>query len=290
MSTTINRYIESIERAVTFMQTSLESEDTPSLAQLADAACMSRFHFHRIYRLFTGETCQQTLTRLKLAKAASGIQANQQNITNIAFDAGYASSQAFAKALRRHAHTTASQLRKEPERLAQTIETLNRPADKSNAALSIELVNLKPITVMAIHTGVPYQQLNIIYEQLFSAAGGPQNVEAILGIPGPDTALLAGEDNVFDCALLLAQPLEHLPSPCENKHIHGGRYLRMRHRGSFNNLDASIDDFYSQLLSQSGIDILDGPCLLHYLDDPEQVEEAFLRTDIYLPVVESDLP
>ena len=45
--------------------------DAPlDLAQLAEVACLSPFHFHRIYRAMIGETVAETVSRLRLQRAS----------------------------------------------------------------------------------------------------------------------------------------------------------------------------------------------------------------------------
>lgn len=41
-----------------------------SLDALADVAAMSRFHWHRLYHGMTGETCAQTVRRVRLHRGA----------------------------------------------------------------------------------------------------------------------------------------------------------------------------------------------------------------------------
>ncbi|MEM9127216.1 MAG: AraC family transcriptional regulator, partial [Pseudomonadota bacterium] len=41
-----------------------------SLDALADVAAMSRFHWHRVFRALTGETCAQAVRRIRLHRAA----------------------------------------------------------------------------------------------------------------------------------------------------------------------------------------------------------------------------
>ena len=41
-----------------------------SLDRLADVAAMSRFHWHRVFRAMTGETCAQAVRRTRLHIAA----------------------------------------------------------------------------------------------------------------------------------------------------------------------------------------------------------------------------
>ena len=51
-----------------------ENLDAPlDLDTLADAAAMSRFYWHHVYRSVMGETAAQTVKRLRLARTASDL-------------------------------------------------------------------------------------------------------------------------------------------------------------------------------------------------------------------------
>ena len=44
-----------------------------SLDTLAEIACMSRFHWHRVFRAMTGETLADAIRRIRMAKAANAL-------------------------------------------------------------------------------------------------------------------------------------------------------------------------------------------------------------------------
>ena len=52
-ASTASRHVAAIEKACALLRT---SETMPSLAELADAAAISRFHFHRVFKQVTGAT------------------------------------------------------------------------------------------------------------------------------------------------------------------------------------------------------------------------------------------
>jgi len=64
-------------------------------------ACISPFHFHRLFHAFVGETVHQYVRRLKLEQAASKLQQSDQAITDIALDAGLDTPSGFTKAFKR---------------------------------------------------------------------------------------------------------------------------------------------------------------------------------------------
>lgn len=49
-------------------------------------------------------------------------------------------------------------------------------------------------------------------------------------------------------------------------------------------LPASIDALYAAAIATLDRAVADAPLFVHYLDDPEEVDTAALRSDIYLPL------
>lgn len=58
-------------------------DDPPSLAELASAAAVSPFHFHRVWRAMTGETVGQSIARLRMDAAKEAL-AGEDRITKVA--------------------------------------------------------------------------------------------------------------------------------------------------------------------------------------------------------------
>ena len=72
-----------------------------SLGQLAEVADLSPYHFHRIFRATIGEGVAEYVRRVRLEAAAIALKATTDSVTNVAFDAGYGSHEAFTRAFRR---------------------------------------------------------------------------------------------------------------------------------------------------------------------------------------------
>src|SRR5437868_5570779 len=82
------------------------------VCQLADRACLSSFHFQRLFRQISGEACIQLVRRLRLERAAWQLQNTPESISEIAFEAGFDSLEAFSRAFRKSFATPATDFRK----------------------------------------------------------------------------------------------------------------------------------------------------------------------------------
>ena len=79
---------------------------------LAGVACLSAFHFSRMFKRIMGEPLYQFIKRLRLEKAAGLLLANRGiTVTEIALMCGFATSSAFAKSFRKHFKMSATKWR-----------------------------------------------------------------------------------------------------------------------------------------------------------------------------------
>lgn len=108
---TASEYQRRVCLAMNFISHNLDQ--TLTLEEIANAAFFSKFHFHRIFKAVVGETVSEFTRRLRLEAAANRLRSRRRwNITRIAFDCGFSSSQNFAKAFRQHFGMTPSAYRK----------------------------------------------------------------------------------------------------------------------------------------------------------------------------------
>lgn len=91
----------------------LEQDPDLSIEALADRACLSLYHFHRVFTAVAGETPGEMCRRLRMQRAAWQLCYTDASVTTIALGAGLASSQAFAKAFRRHYGCTPGAFRRD---------------------------------------------------------------------------------------------------------------------------------------------------------------------------------
>jgi AraC-like DNA-binding protein len=69
------------------------------LQQAAREACLSEFHFHRLFRATFGETPHDFLTRLRMDRARQML-ASERSVTEVCFEVGYESLGSFSSKFR----------------------------------------------------------------------------------------------------------------------------------------------------------------------------------------------
>jgi AraC-like DNA-binding protein len=73
-----------------------EYQDKLSLEQTAREACLSPFHFHRLFTTAFGETPHEFLTNRRLELAKRLLAAGEMSVTDICFEIGYSSLGSFS--------------------------------------------------------------------------------------------------------------------------------------------------------------------------------------------------
>src|ERR1700678_4057047 len=108
-----SEYSHRINRVIDYLRGNLDRQ--VKLKELARVACLSEFHFHRIFGAVSGETLNNFTNRLRLEKAARLLRYSSQSVTDIALDCGFSSSATFSRAFRSGYDTSPSQFRKSGE-------------------------------------------------------------------------------------------------------------------------------------------------------------------------------
>ncbi len=103
-------YIARINRVMDYIEMHLSEEIT--LEKIAQIACFSPFHFHRIFTTLTRETLSTFIQRTRIEKAAQQLR-NERNISinEIANKCGFSSSAHFSRTFRKHFGLTAKEFR-----------------------------------------------------------------------------------------------------------------------------------------------------------------------------------
>lgn len=110
----IQEYKSRINRVIDYIDQNVGKE--LALEELAGIAHFSKFHFHRIFTSFTGETLFRFIARLRVEKAAFLLASHPgKSITEIALDCGFSSSASFARSFKEYFHESATAFRKKKQ-------------------------------------------------------------------------------------------------------------------------------------------------------------------------------
>ena len=285
------RYAEKIERVVQYLQKLDWSSDNAraDVETLASVARLSPYHFHRIFRLMTGEPIGDLVRRVRVARALFAQDAIA-TVTDRAMISGYATPQSFARAVRDVLGDSPSVLVKRHDLAVELQSKLLRRTPSAAAdpvsPLSIEIASIEPFTIHAIRNVGAYRELNQAYEKLFAIAFehvSSDCLRGIVGVPLDDPLSIAERDCRFYCGVRLDAKVT-LPAPVKRLELGAGLYVVARHIGSYDLVQGAIDAIFAALLECEAVVLANAPIHLCYLDDPEHQAECELRSDIFIPI------
>ena len=95
---TIQIYVGRLQRCLAYIEANLDQ--SISFEKLAEIACFSPFHFHRIFRGLTGETVADLILRIRMEYAYHLLQNQQETLTTTSFEIGYENVEHLAALLR----------------------------------------------------------------------------------------------------------------------------------------------------------------------------------------------
>jgi AraC family transcriptional regulator len=281
-TTRTNDYASRLERVFRWLADHLD--DAIDLARLADVACMSPYHFHRIYHSMRGETVTDTVRRLRLHRAAVELITGELPVQRVARRAGYGSQEAFTRAFKAAYGVPPARYRAS----FAPIPHAGRSEDAMDTAVIYEAVirQVPTIRVAALPHRGPYMMIGNTFERLsVMAAGlnlfGPETRS--FGIYYDDPAVTPTDAHRADACITV--PDGWTPGgELELREIRGGRYAVTLHVGPYAELEHQYRWLYSTWLEQSGEEPADAPCIEAYLNDARLVPAPELRTEIWLPL------
>jgi AraC family transcriptional regulator len=105
----MNDYAERIGRAIAFIEANLDK--ALRLEDVAGAACLSAFHFERVFRAMTGETVFSYLRKRRLSRAFDAALGSDRSLIDIALEFRYESAAAFSRAFSAQFKSSPSKIR-----------------------------------------------------------------------------------------------------------------------------------------------------------------------------------
>jgi AraC family transcriptional regulator len=273
-------YQARLDRVVGHIYAHLDEDIRPE--GLAEIACLSPYHWHRIYVAMRGETISATIRRLRLLRAADRLANSDLPLGTIAERAGYSGADSFARTFREAYGQTPADYRATGSHAA--FKAATEAEDHKGFPIAIETLPATRCASVA-HRG-PYLQIDQAMGRLFTALAAqkilaPDQAMRALFFDDPDLvpvgALRSRACSPVAEALPLALPLEETV-------LRGGLYARLRYRGPYADMRGAYRWLLGVWLPRSGYEPDDAPIFEAYLNNPQFVGPADLLTDIHLPL------
>lgn len=293
-------YKKRILRVLMHIQKNLD-EPLP-LEELAGVACLSPYHFHRVFAGMVGEGVREHIRRLRLERAAYRLSVSGHPVVRIALEAGYETHESFTRAFKEmfglspsayrrfrsasRRNEAASLVHYEP---AGGLEDFVRK-DTGGAYMEVTIKKLPPRRVAFVRHVGPYIECGKAWDKLCGWASskglfGPDTI--CLGISYDDPDITPPEKLRYDACLTVGEDVQ-AEDEIGLQDIAGGDYAVTVHRGPFNLLNKTYHRVCGEWIPASGRELSSAPCLEICLNDPEVTPEEELMVEVCLPLVSLD--
>jgi AraC family transcriptional regulator len=278
-----SHYERRLSRVTAYLHAHLDQD--LDLNKLAEVACMSPYHWHRIYQAVHGESVVAAVKRLRLQRAATYLARSAMTIDQIANLSGYPNLQSFTRTFSAVYGLPPARYRKEGSHIQFS------PPSPTRSALmypvEISSIPMTPVICVA-HSGA-YIGIAQAFETLTGCASSRNLFDAgtrWFGVYLDDPASVA--ESELRSLACITQPAklapESLQVPLSSAEIQGGKYAILHYKGPYSDMAAVYQWLYGNWLPASGQEAADAPAFEEYLNNPRDTAPTELLTNIYLPL------
>jgi AraC family transcriptional regulator len=277
---TRENYNDRLNRVLDYVHAHLE--DDVSFDRLAEVACLSPYHWSRIYSAMRGETIAATIRRLRLQRAADRLANTDSEIGVVAARAGYSSTDTFGRAFKDAFGASPAAYREKGSHAA--FKAANAASDAGGFPVTVETLPQRRCAGID-HAG-SYMEIDHAMGRLFAELAARQALPAEPAMIGVffDDPDLGPEEELRSRACLPAADSVAIDAPLVETVLRGGPYAKLSYTGPYADMRGAYRWFLGVWLPASGCEPDDAPIFEAYLNDPRDVPQTELRTDIHLPL------
>jgi len=253
-----------------------------SLDALADVAAMSRFHWHRVFRAMTGETCAEAARRVRLHLAACRLVQTDLDADAIARDVGYDNPQSFARTFKSAFGMTPQAFRSRGDLRSP----LSYARTGDYPVFPIEVTTAPNRRLAALPHQGKYTEIGGVFEKISSIFTSRElwpQARGMVGVYYDDPHAVAEADLKSHAGVVVEDDFD-MPDDLEDIRATGGKVAVMHYKGPYAGLQAAYDYMYGVWLPESGEEPGDAPPHEVYLNAPQDTAPDDLLTDVVVPL------
>ncbi len=269
-------------------------DDDLSLNALAEDAGLSPFHFHRLFKEFTGETPKHYCQRLRLERAALRLAIHRDSILDIALDSGYRSHETFIRAFRRRFEISPREYRQRRRFVpSDSAEAASTDAAELHQGCEVSATRVREMGELPVaflrHVG-PYEEVpQELWDRLLDWAAdtglgaGRPGSRILLGIAHDPPGITPPDRLRFDAAIGIVEPFEATGEVgCQI--LPGGPHGVTTHIGPYATLEQAYRAGFDRLARLRRYHLQGLPALEIYHATRINADYALNQTDVCLPL------
>lgn len=275
--------VDRISRSIQWIEDNLDSEI--NVQTLSDIACLSPYHYSRVFHSMTGMSPALYYRRRQLTNAAHKLKSSDARVLDVALGAGYESQEAFSRAFKNMFHVNPGVFQKKREPLDSLYQKTLRHSDlvhikRKGITLEPEIKEHGEVLVRGISREIifdDYSSAAKLWGNYFSEFGYDHDVSygvcegtTANGVPVNRLLYLAGH----------AVSDDHEGDAVK---IGGGSYAVFTHEGRLENIKTTLQYIWQAWVAKTKLQLRDAPDFEVYDQDFDE-EKLEGRITLWIPI------
>ncbi len=275
-----DRYVQRLHRVTDYLYRHLDQE--LNLNTLAEVACLSPYHWHRVYHAIYGESIITTVKRLRLHRAAGYLANTDMPVADVADRSGYDNLQSFTRIFKAEYGLPPAQYRKHGSHNKFKMQTIS----EASTMYQVDCETRAGMQLIGVDHRGSYMDIGQAFANLYGVLGARNQLQPAMRMIGVyfDDPQSVAEDQLRSRACVTGGADLALAPPLSLTSLAAGDYAVLRHRGPYADMRAAYQWLYGVWLPNSGREPADAPVFEEYLNNPRDTAPADLLTAIYLPL------
>ena len=262
----------------------LNMDEPLDLDVLSQIALVSKYHFHRMIKIYLGESLGAYITRIRIEKGARLLKYSSNSISQIAYKIGYETPTSFTKGFKKQFGVSPSKYRKEPN---HSFEIVKNKKQKTDFCLIQKLESFESTLILTNQSKgrSGSDAVQEVWADLMSFAQNKKLLSRqtkMYSIHWDDPSVTKKHNLRYDACISVDIPFVHPAFPI--KKLEGGRYMTFVYQGDYNYLGDVYDQIFHDYILKQNIRLRDAPLFDQFLNDVFSTSPKDLLTKIFVPI------
>lgn len=240
-------WTDGIQNAIEYIEKNITEE--LDIADIAACACVSAFHFQRIFGVLCGMTVGEYIRRRRLTLAAQELSCSDIRVIDAAVKYGYDSPDSFARAFAKFHGITPSAAREKGAVLKSAAPIRIKLTLEGGNMMEYSISEKEQFTLMGVarkfSTETSYTEIPKFWDEYYAGGG-----EKVMGMFGVCLDPKEQDSGVSEFEYLIADiydPLKNIPDGCVIRVIPAGTWAVFPCRGA---LPKSLQDVNTRIWNE----------------------------------------
>ena len=256
-------YFERIEKSIDYIESNLRNRIV--LDDIAETACLSKYHFHRLFSAIVGETSGDYIRKRRLTEASKLLTTQPVKISDIAYEFQFETQQSFSRSFKSHFGISPGQYRKKHLcRFMYERKKITKQRLKNLGVISmqpiVKEINERKIVGMEKTTTLNTTYIDIpkLWEDFCSRIHEIENVankDVFYEVRKPDMNFSMNDfketSEFTEIAGVEVLNFDNIPEGMTSVTLPAGRYAAFTHKGSPMNLRQTYEYIWGTWLPNS---------------------------------------